>query len=75
MLLQVLSLSPDQINALDPSQRQSIVQLVGGTGSWMNETDLDSDSNSWVQHERQARSGNSTAMDQIKSMHIFSESQ
>ncbi|CAD6587555.1 MAG: hypothetical protein TREMPRED_004782 [Tremellales sp. Tagirdzhanova-0007] len=27
MLLQVLSLSPDQINALDPGQRQSIVQL------------------------------------------------
>lgn len=28
MLMQVLSLSPDQINALDPGQRQSIVQLV-----------------------------------------------
>ena len=30
MLLQVLSLSPDQVNALDPGQRQSIVQLVSG---------------------------------------------
>lgn len=28
MLLQVLSLSPEQVNALDPGQRQSIVQLV-----------------------------------------------
>jgi hypothetical protein len=35
MLMQVLSLTPDQINALPPDERNAIQQLVSVNGIWI----------------------------------------